>query len=327
MSPPGDTAQSRPAATPSSIPGWSSTPWWSPACVTMAGCRGGTVECKAGRMVCTGDMDVRSIGGYGEIHVSGRLSCQTLRFVGVVRADEDLVCAGDVTVDGILSNDRIISATSVTLRGVLESTDVRTDTLSIEPLHSMMLTRHAMGEYNRIEPRPHRGRQCGTRPCPDMRDPACRRRGAVGALPDRAVVQRLACRRRRHGGCVRCSARPVRRRISSAAGPERRSALSPPRARTAGTRRCRCVPSIGDGAVATTSNPHSSAHAATAASARSRNTGSSTMPPLPRCPLPTSNCGLTRSTICASGAAMRAITGMTYVNEMNETSETTIRGR
>lgn len=115
--------------------------------VTMADCRGGTVECKAGRMVCTGDMDVRSIGGYGEIHVSGRLSCQTLRFVGVVRADGDLVCAGDVTVDGILSNDRIISATSVTLRGVLESTDVRTDTLSIEPLHSMMLTRHAMGEY------------------------------------------------------------------------------------------------------------------------------------------------------------------------------------
>lgn len=115
--------------------------------VAMVECRGGTVECRAGRMVCAGDMDVRNIIGYGEIHVSGRLSCQTLRFVGVVRADGRLVCARDVAVDGILSNGRIISAASVTLHGVLESADVRTDTLSIEPLHSMMLTRHAMGEY------------------------------------------------------------------------------------------------------------------------------------------------------------------------------------
>lgn len=115
--------------------------------VAMVGCRGGTVECRAGRMVCTGNMDVRAIVGYGEIHVSGRLSCRTLRFVGVVRADGRLVCARDIAVDGILSNGRIISAASVTLRGVLESADVRTDTLSIEPLHSMMLTRHAMGEY------------------------------------------------------------------------------------------------------------------------------------------------------------------------------------
>ena len=61
--------------------------------VAMVGCRGGTVECRAGRMVCTGNMDVRDIIGYGEIHVSGRLSCQTLRFVGVVRADGRLVCA------------------------------------------------------------------------------------------------------------------------------------------------------------------------------------------------------------------------------------------
>lgn len=98
-------------------------------------------------MVCTGNMDVRAIVGYGEIHVSGRLSCRTLRFVGVVRADGRLVCARDIAVDGILSNGRVISAASVTLHGVLESADVRTDTLSIEPLHSMMLTRHAMGEY------------------------------------------------------------------------------------------------------------------------------------------------------------------------------------
>ncbi len=43
--------------------------------------------------------------------------------------------------------------------------------------------------------------------------------------------------------------------------------------------------------------------------------------------MPTSNCGLTSSTTCAPGAAMRAMTGITYVNEMNDTSDTIMLGR
>ena len=79
--------------------------------------------------------------------------------------------------------------------------------------------------------------------------------------------------------------------------------------------------------MARTSSPLRSAHATTDVNACSRNSQLSTIPFFPRLPLPTSNCGLTSSTICACGAAILAIMGITYVKEMNDTSETIISGR
>ena len=75
--------------------------------VSIGTCQGGSVDCRAGRMMCTGNMAVRRIDGYGEIHVSGSLSCETLRFVGTVHAGGRISCAGDIAINGRLRNDNI----------------------------------------------------------------------------------------------------------------------------------------------------------------------------------------------------------------------------
>ena len=68
------------------------------------------------------------------------------------------------------------------------------------------------------------------------------------------------------------------------------------------------------------------AAAATEATAWPRRPGSRTTPPAPTRPLPTSNCGLTRSTKSASGAAHLTSAGRTRVREMKERSAVTRSG-
>ena len=73
--------------------------------------------------------------------------------------------------------------------------------------------------------------------------------------------------------------------------------------------------------------PASRAACATPTSAPRRASGSRTTPPLPTCPRPTSNCGLTSARQSNSGAAQASTAGSTLASEMKETSATTRSGR
>ncbi len=144
------------------------------------------------------------------------------------------------------------------------------------------------------------------------RGPASRaRRRARSRLPRRAK-----CRARRR------ARRWLRRCHRAMAERGDRDRLSHAR-RRAGTRGCRRRPRSAKGSRRRVRQPIStSSHTARSAAVRSPSCASRTMPPLPTASRPASNCGLTRNTPQAPGAASCNAGGSTRRSEMNETSAT-----
>ena len=91
---------------------------------------------KSGIVRCDGDIRVSSISGSGDIEVGG----------DKLRCNGDIVCSGNLSVNGSLGT-RHISGQTVRLNGVLKGHDVNSRALEVHPLRSTMFSRFDMDGY------------------------------------------------------------------------------------------------------------------------------------------------------------------------------------
>lgn len=95
---------------------------------------------KSGIVRCDGDIRVFSISGSGDI------ICDEITFTGKLRCNGDIVCSGNLSVNGSLGT-RHISGQTVRLNGVLKGHDINSRALEVHPLRSTMFSRFDMDGY------------------------------------------------------------------------------------------------------------------------------------------------------------------------------------
>lgn len=113
--------------------------------VTMAACAGGRLVCRAGLVVCRGDMRVATVEGHGGLLAGGGLDCDRFEFTGEALVAGTLDCARTLSVRGRLVSRRAVRADSIELEGILDGRDVHARSLMVKPLRGMMLERHRIG--------------------------------------------------------------------------------------------------------------------------------------------------------------------------------------
>ncbi|MDY4678102.1 hypothetical protein [Bifidobacterium tsurumiense] len=109
-------------------------------------CHGEVLACSSGRVICTGNLHVRLLSGYGSIMVHGDIECESLDFTGDI-AVKGNIRTHSLKVSGMVSKPRCIDATSIDITGHIVACSVHTEQLTLSTLQSTLLHRHGMPHY------------------------------------------------------------------------------------------------------------------------------------------------------------------------------------
>ncbi len=115
--------------------------------LTAHGCSGKCLTCESGNITCHGDMRVATISGHGRLEVRGNLICDSITFTGDIHVYGQIICSHALNVYGRLTNNHTIRAEEISIDGVLIGQDLHIQTLQLQPLRSLLLSRIGMRKY------------------------------------------------------------------------------------------------------------------------------------------------------------------------------------
>ena len=113
----------------------------------MQGCNGVTLISKSAHVLCHGDMCIDSLCGYGQIEVTGSLTCRSIDFTGKISVGTTLLCEQNLCVTGALSAHGLIDIDSMNVAGTLQAGDVRSMSVSVVRISDAMYVNKLTPEY------------------------------------------------------------------------------------------------------------------------------------------------------------------------------------
>ncbi|KAB8295545.1 hypothetical protein [Bifidobacterium avesanii] len=111
--------------------------------------RGGVLYVDGGMMQVTGSLRVQTLGGNGDVDVTGAVRVGRMQFTGVMQTDRAVRVIDSLDLSGILRNGQRIDADSVRMDGFMEVADLHAvHAVSIRPLETMMLRWNCFRQYD-----------------------------------------------------------------------------------------------------------------------------------------------------------------------------------
>lgn len=107
---------------------------------------GKSMQCD-GDVLCDGDLCVDNVHGHGSLQVAGNGWCDAVTFTGLFDIAGILRCQTHLEVNGKLISERLISADTARLNGVLQGKELHARDLQLRPLEAPLLERLSLRRY------------------------------------------------------------------------------------------------------------------------------------------------------------------------------------